>query len=431
MASLFAQEPAGLDWMTLVAVPMLAVLGEHVVAMNAPAVALFGCGRHPLPMELSALFGAAAGAVAALLGPAAPPAPAAIEVASTVDGKPCRLAIGARRAVQGGAAPLWLLTVTPLAPDPQGERGVEVVAGPPAASAAAPTDDLGRLMPAILDQLPVALLIENAEDVAVFVNRGFVNIFRYALEEIASLEDWWFRLYPDPVAREAARQRWSGLMAAAPPGDGTISTSEFQIRCGDGTDKMLQSHSFRIGGYRVHSYVDVSRRHQMLVDLKVLADTDPLTGVPNRRAFLRHAAVLMQTAPPFSLLLLDVDHFKAVNDELGHVVGDQVLVEIAARCRAVLGPGDVLARLGGEEFAVLLPRQDAARARVVAERLRHAMAGTPMGETGPDRPVTVSIGGACVSTAGASIDDVLPLADHALYAAKRAGRNRVRFHPEA
>jgi diguanylate cyclase (GGDEF)-like protein len=194
---------------------------------------------------------------------------------------------------------------------------------------------------------------------------------------------------------------------------------------------MVQSHSFRIGGYRVHSYVDVSQRHQLTVDLQLLADTDPLTGILNRRSFFQQAPSLMRADRPLAALLFDVDHFKLVNDRLGHAFGDHVLVEIVARCRGVLGPTDVLARLGGEEFVVLLPRHDAARAAAMAECLRSAMASAPVKGPLGSSSITISIGGACARPGEFSIDELLLRADNALYAAKRAGRDCVRFDPGA
>lgn len=404
-------DSAELDWLSLVAVPMLAVRSGAVVAMNEAAEALFVDAPKALPIALSALFGSAAGSVASLLRWEGEGAPPPMGATCTVAGVARRLKIGARRVSPDDD--LWALTISEArsAPDNATDDG-----------------DWVDLLPAITNLLPVALLIEDANDVGVFANRGFSEIFGYELAEIAALDDWWRKLYPDPVVREAARLDWAAKLAEAPAGDGTISTSEFQIRSGKGIDKMLQTHSFRIGGYRVHSYVDISHRHRMTLELQVLADTDALTGVPNRRSFFQQAGALLRAGQPLAVLLLDVDHFKLVNDRHGHAFGDEVLVEIAKRCRAALRSGDVLARLGGEEFAVLLPGQDEANATAVAERLRQAMANSAAVGPSDRKPVTVSIGGACAVTGEFPLEELLLRADRALYAAKRAGRNCVRFY---
>ena len=156
------------------------------------------------------------------------------------------------------------------------------------------------------------------------------------------------------------------------------------------------------------------------------ADHDHLTGAASRRAFfalaeLEHARSL-RSGSPLALLLFDVDHFKRINDRHGHGVGDRVLCEIVARTRGAVRGIDHCARLGGEEFAVLLPDADGPSALVVAERVRAAL------DTGLRAPqlvdYTVSIGVALLEE-GETLDGLMARADAALYEAKAAGRNRV------
>lgn len=410
---------AELDWLSSVAVPMLAVRADTVLALNPEAGALFGETAKARPPTLAALFPETADVLSAFLRAAEDGrAPEVLHLRTRLAGEPRDLQIAARRLWLAGDSEqaIWALTL------------IETCPPPCAVGATSPTS--GRwvqLLPTILDQLPVALLIEDDNDVGVFANRGFTEIFEYGLEEIAALDDWWLKLYPDPIIREAAKAEWAAKLSMAPRGDGTISTSEFQIRSGSGRDKVLQSHSFRIGDYRVHSYVDVSQRHQLALDLRQLADTDALTGVLNRRSFFQQGRLLDRIGEPLAALLLDVDHFKQVNDRYGHAFGDEVLIEISARVRAALRPRDVLARIGGEEFAVLLPGVDRERAISVAERLRQVVESTPITRGTNRQMATVSIGGACAPTAETSIEDLLLHADRALYVAKRAGRNCVRF----
>jgi two-component system, cell cycle response regulator len=158
-----------------------------------------------------------------------------------------------------------------------------------------------------------------------------------------------------------------------------------------------------------------------------LAVTDSLTGLRNRRFALRQLDVLLRNAPS-AVLILDVDHFKTVNDTLGHASGDAVLVEIADRLRTHLRAADVIARIGGEEFLVALSGAAAEEALAVAERLRAMVAATPVEVAGRSLPVTVSIGIARLPVGG-SVNAALRDADAALYAAKEAGRNRVEAAP--
>jgi two-component system cell cycle response regulator len=162
-----------------------------------------------------------------------------------------------------------------------------------------------------------------------------------------------------------------------------------------------------------------------------LAVTDALTGLHNRRYLDSHTPALFDEAVvrgrQMSILLLDIDHFKAINDTYGHDAGDEVLREFAARVRAHTRGIDVVARYGGEEVVVLVPDTAVEGARAVAERIREQVEAAPFPIHGGSRrvAVTVSIGVAARQVGDASGADILKRADLALYRAKEEGRNRV------
>jgi two-component system cell cycle response regulator len=162
-----------------------------------------------------------------------------------------------------------------------------------------------------------------------------------------------------------------------------------------------------------------------------MAITDSLTGLHNRRYMESHLGTLVEEAAargkPLSLLVLDIDYFKSINDSHGHDAGDDVLREFATRVRKSIRGIDLACRLGGEEFVVVMPETDMAVAAVVAERIRRRIAGEPFpiqkGSGVID--VTISIGIAGLAQSDDTAETVLKRADQALYRAKRDGRNRV------
>ncbi len=168
---------------------------------------------------------------------------------------------------------------------------------------------------------------------------------------------------------------------------------------------------------------------RLFEQIQELSRTDELTGVLNRREYLRRARRefdrVQRTAEPISVLLIDLDDFKQVNDQFGHAIGDHVLVEAARRCGHVLRAIDVFGRIGGEEFAVVLPATGAAAAVVVAERLRSVIIDTPIETSAGQVPMTATIGVAERSPETADLHQLVERADRALYAGKAAGRNRV------
>jgi diguanylate cyclase (GGDEF)-like protein len=156
--------------------------------------------------------------------------------------------------------------------------------------------------------------------------------------------------------------------------------------------------------------------------------TDPLTGVLNRRRFtelsLLEAGRARRHGFPFAVLMLDIDHFKRVNDRYGHPVGDQVIKALADLCSRSLRTHDLVARFGGEEFVLTLPQTDLEGAAIVAERLRRGAEQLEIAtELGPLR-FTISVG-ISISRSAAPFDQVVETADQALYRAKQGGRNRV------
>lgn len=165
---------------------------------------------------------------------------------------------------------------------------------------------------------------------------------------------------------------------------------------------------------------------------QLLARTDGLTGLVNRRHFVELAehecAVARRYDLPMAIVLFDIDGFKAINDSLGHVAGDEILKGVALRAGEHLRSADVLARYGGEEFIVLVPESTAQSAAVVAERIRKGIAERCIPTTAGSASVTISAGVAEMKSPTDTLGDLIRRADHALYDAKGKGRNRTVVH---
>ena len=182
------------------------------------------------------------------------------------------------------------------------------------------------------------------------------------------------------------------------------------------------------------SFEDITERVELSRELRRQATTDFTTGIANRRSFMerleqelervrRHPKIASAVAS------LDIDHFKLVNDTFGHSAGDAVLQHFAAVLEREVRGSDFVARTGGEEFSILLPETTPEQALSLAERLRRAVAAQPASHHGRELSITVSIGVARIEPADASTDEPLARADLAMYEAKRAGRDAVRFAP--
>ncbi|MEF9672587.1 GGDEF domain-containing protein [Pseudomonas sp. PCH446] len=165
-------------------------------------------------------------------------------------------------------------------------------------------------------------------------------------------------------------------------------------------------------------------------ELGHLAATDPLTGADNRRRFMERVDAEIDRAKrsgvPFSVLALDLDNFKSINDRFGHQVGDDILKRFVQECLESIRPYDGVARVGGEEFMILLPQTSLEGAQVIAERLRSSIATTSFNISQQRLTrVTVSIGVSQSGRDGDSIEEILRVADQRLYDAKHQGRNCV------
>jgi diguanylate cyclase (GGDEF)-like protein/PAS domain S-box-containing protein len=219
----------------------------------------------------------------------------------------------------------------------------------------------------------------------------------------------------------AAQEGWHVQDGWCERRDGSRFSCQMMVTVGD-------EHTEQPGSFTV-VLRDVTERRMTTDELRKLLTTDQMTGAFNRGRFFElakhHIYRCEKGDRPLSVIMFDVDHFKATNDNFGHAVGDEVLRRLVTCCKAQLGEGGILGRLGGEAFAVLLPDTAIEGAKTIAERLRVAAAADLAAVAGSPTLTTVSLGCVAAKRPMGGIDDLLKSADKALYDAKRSGRNRV------
>ncbi|TXC69535.1 diguanylate cyclase [Sphingomonas ginsenosidivorax] len=276
------------------------------------------------------------------------------------------------------------------------------------------------------------LLTDNSTDIVMSLHVD--GTVRYASPSITQLGGY----APDDVigrnaidlVLESDRLAVSAAHRAAVATPGVTQIVEFRARMADGSLRWFEAHSRGVADESgaaigiVNAARDVSHRKQLEAELTSAALTDPLTGLANRRRFDLRLAEIHRAEQGGCLAIFDIDHFKAVNDRHGHQAGDDVLRTFATIARGCVRDGDLIARLGGEEFGIVLPGASVDQARLVCERLRATIADTAFALGEKRTRITVSAG--IASLVGDS-DAVLKAADAALYQAKRAGRNRLRL----
>ena len=282
---------------------------------------------------------------------------------------------------------------------------------------------------AALDQSDVGVVLLDSEMRAQFINRAFRRLWRLP-DEVAERKPAFVGLmyhgrnaktFMLPANQIDFIAEQTALIRA---GD----ERPFDIRLANGEVTRSRCKVLADGG-RMVTYGNVSDLVRTADEMADLAMKDTLTGIYNRRHFMMDLESewkrFRRYGRPLSLLLLDIDHFKSINDRYGHDVGDQVIIAVARLCQTKTRDSDVAARIGGEEFGILLPEADLDEARIAAERLRVAIAEQPVDTSSGPLTVTVSIGAAPAEASAAGVAELMKRADEALYAAKRGGRNRV------
>jgi diguanylate cyclase (GGDEF)-like protein/PAS domain S-box-containing protein len=281
-------------------------------------------------------------------------------------------------------------------------------------------------------------LHRNASDIVAILDRAgsFAyeassawSILGYRTEEL--LERSLLEFVPPHQAGEV--QTFLKLLLNWP---GSKASMELSARHADGSWRDFEVvgknllHDPAIGGLVINMR-DISERKRLMAELEKLSETDALTNTLNRRGFLKHAEReferMRRTGQPLTIVMVDIDHFKAVNDSYGHAAGDLVLAMVADCCRQQSRSIDILSRFGGEEFIILLTDASLDAANGIVTRLHQAIAGSRVSTIKGEVAVTASFGLATVDPTALDLETAIRLADEALYEAKNSGRNCIKI----
>jgi diguanylate cyclase (GGDEF)-like protein/PAS domain S-box-containing protein len=278
-----------------------------------------------------------------------------------------------------------------------------------------------------VEQSPTSIVVTDPNGNITYVNPHFSSLTGYTFEEAVGQNPRILKSEHTP--REEYRQMWQAITS------GKIWKGEFLNKKKNGDIYWEQATIAPVLGAdgKILNFIaikeDITEQKQMAAELNRLATTDPLTGAINRRELLRRAEIELERAHrykhPLSTVMLDIDHFKDVNDTYGHTTGDRVLVSLADLLTREVRTSDSVARYGGEEFMLLLPETTMTNAQDTAERIRRAVADISFMVDGQTIRFTVSLGVTSSESVGLDLEALLKEADRLLYRAKQSGRNRV------
>ena len=293
-----------------------------------------------------------------------------------------------------------------------------------------------EVLRAALDKVEEGIILLDSELNATFMNRSVRRLWHVSDAQADR---------QPPYAELVNDARHTGTYGVATDKlDAFIEGRIVLVRAGDPLPRDLRTGDGRYvrsrcavlpNGGRILTYSDITDLVENAEMLQRQATTDSLTSLNNRRHFLALAdtewARFQRYQRPLSMLMLDIDHFKSINDTFGHPSGDQAIVAVAHIFKTNQRASDIVGRLGGEEFGILLPETDASQAMIAAERIRKQVAGRPLMTHHPERIVTISIGIVAATVSMSGIEALMEAADKALYEAKTGGRNRAAIYQPA
>ncbi|WP_322997303.1 EAL domain-containing protein [Castellaniella sp.] len=289
----------------------------------------------------------------------------------------------------------------------------------------------------LLDHLPVGVCLVDAQQQIVFRNQQFLQICGYDIQDMPDVRAWWMLTIPDSHDRREIRRSWERQWRPDAKVGETRAHLETLILCKDATVRLVELSGLKFGADYLMTIVDLSARKAAEEEIHYLAYNDALTDLPNRRLLvdrLEQALALSSGHRQYgALLMLDLDHFKTLNETRGHEAGDELLRQVAYRLRTGLAQAHTIARHGDDEFVIVLTDlaeqiEDAAReVESIGQQILNLLR-TPYQLQNTYYHSSVSVGACLFRGRGEKVDELLRRADLAMYQAKSAGRNTLRFY---
>jgi diguanylate cyclase (GGDEF)-like protein/PAS domain S-box-containing protein len=290
---------------------------------------------------------------------------------------------------------------------------------------------------AIIDNTTVPYALNDDRQNITYVNAAFIKTFGYDLQDIPNLATWWPKAYPDEDYRQWVISSWQSHMELAEREGRQFEALELNIRCKDGSTCTAMVSASPLGetfeGSHLVVLFDITEMKQKDALIWTQANYDALTELPNRRLFQdrldQEIKQARRSGQGLSLLFIDLDRFKEINDTMGHSKGDAVLVDAARRISRCVRDADTVARLGGDEFMVILPKLgDPLRVETIAQHIIQELS-NPFQFDNDEMSyyISASIGITLYSDDVADAESMMKRVDQALYAAKSAGRSRFSY----
>ncbi len=282
---------------------------------------------------------------------------------------------------------------------------------------------------AILDSSAVSVAWANPDGKIEYVNQKFISVFGYTHKDIPTVEHWYARAYPDINYRKNIVTKWNELIDSHRENGAHLPPLEAEIVCSDGTVKNVVLLGSWAGKNILVNFNDITQQKKSEEHAVYISQHDPLTGLANRHLFSDQLEQSLKLAKRnksnFVVLFIDLDKFKNVNDTLGHKTGDSLLKEVAIRIKECVRESDIPARIGGDEFLVLMHDiKDLNNVQLMAEKI-HFMLSQPYFIDEETVRISASIGAAIYPEHGKTTEEIIKNADRAMYIAKADKTNSV------